>query len=87
MKVIDDSSFRKESHELKDYIYKALDGEDCDRGVLEEAAATSDNVAKAFGRLVEVLVEKGSLPLDRVHFVLNGYDSDCLKIDERAKQL
>lgn len=79
MKISENHYGTIKEHELKDYITNELDGSDYERGALEEAAATGDNVAKAFGRLVERLVTKGKLDLNDVHYVVVGYDSDCLK--------
>jgi len=49
---------------LRFAVAEALDGEDYDRGALEEAQATADNCAEAIGRLVEILHGRGILTLD-----------------------
>jgi hypothetical protein len=40
-------------------------------GAVENAAATADNVARAFGRLVQILHERGHLSDDNVHVFSN----------------
>jgi hypothetical protein len=79
MNITEDHYGTIREHELKDYVANELDGSDHERGALEEAAATSDNVARAFGRLVERLVVGGKLDLKDAHYIVIGWDSDCLK--------
>lgn len=50
----------------------AMDGSDYGSGQLEAAARTADNVAKAFGTLVEMLHERGVLTDTNVKIFL-GY--------------
>lgn len=79
MKISENHYGTIREHELKEYVANELDGADCERGALEEAAATGENVAKAFGRLIERLVVEDKLNLNDVSYIVSGFDSDCLK--------
>lgn len=58
---------------VADFVSGALSGSDYDRGALEEAAAQATNVSEAFGRLVEILAERGDLTRKDVFKIAKGY--------------
>jgi hypothetical protein len=60
--------------ELADCVANVLDGSDYDRGAVEAARATADNVASAFGRLLESLVKKRVIPLGEIGDIVGAYD-------------
>lgn len=53
-------------------VESSLDGRDYDLGSLEAAAATADNAAGAFARLVEMLHDKGVLSDEDVVSFVSG---------------
>jgi hypothetical protein len=79
MNITEDHYGTVREHELKEYVANKLGGSDYERGALEEAAATGDNIAKAFGRLVERLVVEGKLDLNDVQYIVDGWGNDNLK--------
>jgi hypothetical protein len=52
--------------ELHDFVANGLDGGDIETGALEAASWTAQNCAKAIGKLVDMLFEKGVLTIDEV---------------------
>ena len=59
MKILD-AMYGKEL-DVQQAVILSLDGNDQDRGSVESAAATANNVAEAFGTLIEILHAKGAL--------------------------
>ena len=51
---------------LSEFIEEALNGDDYNRGALESARATADNVSKAFANLLTLLVENVTIGIDKV---------------------
>jgi len=61
--------------DLEDYAEAKLDGSECERGALEEAAATAANNSKALGRLLDLFAERGLISSDNVTYIVEGYTS------------
>lgn len=58
--------YESKNESLSEFIEEALNGDDYDRGALESARATADNVSKAFANLLTLLVENGTVGIDKV---------------------
>lgn len=68
------------NEDLSEFIEETLNGDDHHRGALESARATADNVSTAFANLLTLLVENGTVPLNKV---LGIIDVDgVLELDE-----
>lgn len=66
--------------ELQQFIQSNLDGRDYENGAVEAAQDTADNTAKAFARLIEILVERNQLTKNEVITIVTGYtDPRCLE--------
>lgn len=65
----------KKIYDLADHIASLLDGNDYDRGALESARATADNVGLMLGKLIDVLAAKGVLTKDDLD-ELDLFDGD-----------
>lgn len=61
----------EQTYDLATFVAGQLDGDDYERGAVESAQATADNVAQAFGRLVDLLAERGLLSATDVTMLAN----------------
>ena len=58
---------------FSDYVARKVDGADCERGKLEALSGTVDNLVGSFGRLMEVLLSKGTIEPYQVPMILDDY--------------
>jgi len=59
---------------VAEFAANELDGNYYDRGALESAEATANNVNDAFSRLLQVLADRHLLTKNEVHKIINNYD-------------
>lgn len=65
-----------------DFVVRELDGNDYGLGAIEATAQTTENISKAFGRLLGVLLSKGIITKEQMIFVLEDYaDYDEIEIE------
>lgn len=57
---------------IERFVMDTLDGEDYERGRLEEISATADNATKAIGRLCDVLISKEIISVNQLRYIATG---------------
>jgi len=76
MKVLVKSQFSRDITDNLDVIVaRQMDGNDYDVGQIEAIRATSNNIAEAFGRLIQVLVQRQRINLEDVPGILAMYET------------
>lgn len=71
VKIEDYTGVEKDSVDLAEYAIRSFDGDDYERGALECAQGTANNVARALGKLIDVLAYKRLLTDDDLNNILD----------------